>query len=119
MGVDKLRETLSLRLTELIEISLPEMRAKVKELLDAAQKDLEALPPPLSENPKIELLSRIRSYSDTIKDILEARAENKEVLPKDRHSFQRLQFRYCKETSSAHYPCSQGHQKITNPVYPI
>ncbi|KAJ9075536.1 hypothetical protein DSO57_1035220 [Entomophthora muscae] len=86
MGVGKLSETLSLRLTELIEVSLPGMRAKVRELLDAVQKELEALPPPLSENSKIELLNRIHSYSDNIKQILEARAENKEVYQKiDNH----------------------------------
>ncbi|KAI0243790.1 hypothetical protein L0F63_000214 [Massospora cicadina] len=56
MGVDRLSEALSIRLTELIEESLPSMREKVNELLDIAQKELAALPPPLSQNLKMELL---------------------------------------------------------------
>ncbi|KAI0243778.1 hypothetical protein L0F63_000408, partial [Massospora cicadina] len=47
MGVDRLSEALSIRLTELIEVSLPSMREKVNELLDTAQKELAAFPPPL------------------------------------------------------------------------
>ncbi|KAI0243791.1 hypothetical protein L0F63_000215 [Massospora cicadina] len=46
----------TIRLTELIEESLPSMREKVNELLDIAQKELAALPPPLSQNLKMELL---------------------------------------------------------------
>ncbi|KAJ9074625.1 hypothetical protein DSO57_1004427 [Entomophthora muscae] len=87
MGVDQLRMALSQQLTELIEASLPSMRTKVKELLDLANMQLRDMPEPITQNPKLEILSRIKAFDRQMLEMTSATSTDKSAFQKINQHF--------------------------------
>ncbi|KAH8117944.1 P-loop containing nucleoside triphosphate hydrolase protein [Phellopilus nigrolimitatus] len=63
MGVPNLTKELSRLLSQLIELTLPKLRADSKTNLDKCLRELQSLPPPPPENPIAELLRLVSFFT--------------------------------------------------------
>ncbi|CAL1705006.1 unnamed protein product [Somion occarium] len=70
MGTPNLTKELSKLLASVINHALPDLRLKSKQRLQEIKEMLEALPPPLSENPVAELLRLVTRFSVDVEHVI-------------------------------------------------
>ncbi|KAJ3086674.1 hypothetical protein HK102_012735, partial [Quaeritorhiza haematococci] len=87
-GIDSLRSELSRQLSMLTDSSLPSIRTKVEESLQAVSAELATIPPPLNDNARIELLQLIRHFVTIVESNLSAHQEHRQFYQKVRQHFE-------------------------------
>ena len=63
---------------------LPRLREDVDKLLASCNKDLDSLPPPLSNDPQIEVLERVNAFCDAFKSFVNGTHEDKCLAQRNR-----------------------------------
>ncbi|KAG1834946.1 P-loop containing nucleoside triphosphate hydrolase protein [Suillus subluteus] len=71
-------------LIRLIEEALPRLREDVDALLAKCTKDFDELPPPLENDPQIEVLGRVNAFCDTFKSFVNGSHEDKRLAQRNR-----------------------------------
>ncbi|KAJ3292517.1 hypothetical protein HK104_005215 [Borealophlyctis nickersoniae] len=87
-GIDSLRRELSRQLTLLTDTSLPDMKARTEEAMQAASMELSKLPPALGENSRIELLHMVRHFCAVVNHSITAHQDFKFFYQKIRQHFE-------------------------------
>ncbi|KAJ3297651.1 hypothetical protein HK104_000284 [Borealophlyctis nickersoniae] len=86
-GIDSLRRELSRQLTLLTDTSLPDMKARTEEAMQASSMELSKLPPPLGDNARIELLHMVRHFCAIVNHNITAHQDAKFFYQKVRSHF--------------------------------
>ncbi|KAG2044019.1 hypothetical protein BDR03DRAFT_996026 [Suillus americanus] len=68
----------------LIEESLPRLREDIDKLLAQCNKEFDALPPPLANDPQIEVLGRVNAFCDVFKSFVNGSHEDKRLAQRNR-----------------------------------
>ncbi|KAG0701485.1 P-loop containing nucleoside triphosphate hydrolase protein [Suillus ampliporus] len=83
-GIPSFVSDVSRLLIELIEEALPRLREDVEKLLAKCAKDLDALPPPLANDPQIEVLGRVNAFCDVFKSFVNGSHKDKSLAQRNR-----------------------------------
>lgn len=83
-GIPGFVSDVSRLLIQLIEEALPRLREDIDKLLAQCNKDLDALPPPLANDPQIEVLGRINAFCDVFKSFVNGSHEDKRLAQRNR-----------------------------------
>ncbi|KAJ3214590.1 hypothetical protein HDU67_001455 [Dinochytrium kinnereticum] len=87
-GIDSLRREMSRQLALLTDSSLPDMKIRTEEVMQATSLELSKMPPPLSDNSRIELLQMIRHFSTVLNYNLSAHQDFKGFYQRIRSHFE-------------------------------
>ncbi|KAG2335265.1 hypothetical protein BDR05DRAFT_954205, partial [Suillus weaverae] len=63
---------------------LPRLREDIDKLLAQCNKDFDALPPPLANDPQIEVLGRVNAFCDVFKSFVNGSHEDKRLAQRNR-----------------------------------
>ncbi|KAJ8519228.1 hypothetical protein ONZ45_g3813 [Pleurotus djamor] len=85
-GIAHLVEDLSRLLVERIEKALPALKEQVEQLLESCVRDIDALPPGLSQEPQVEVLLRVSKFCTGVSEMIEAKV-TKEFVQRNRDSY--------------------------------
>ncbi|KAF8486541.1 P-loop containing nucleoside triphosphate hydrolase protein [Gautieria morchelliformis] len=80
IGIPKLTAELSRLLSNLIMQTLPKLREDARQALKDTSKELGLLPPPLPENPVIELLRLLTGFSTEVKQWIDGSEGHKDLV---------------------------------------
>ncbi|KAG2129046.1 P-loop containing nucleoside triphosphate hydrolase protein [Suillus bovinus] len=83
-GIPGFVSDVSRLLIKLIEETLPCLRDDVDKLLAKCIKDLDELPPPLANDPQIEVLGRMNAFCDDFKKFVNGSHEGKHLAQRNR-----------------------------------
>ncbi|KIK46797.1 hypothetical protein CY34DRAFT_799955 [Suillus luteus UH-Slu-Lm8-n1] len=83
-GIPGFVSDVSRLLIQLIEEALPRLREDIDKLLAQCNKDFDALPPPLANDPQIEVLGRINAFCDVFKSFVNGSHEDKRLAQRNR-----------------------------------
>ncbi|KAG2153903.1 P-loop containing nucleoside triphosphate hydrolase protein [Suillus clintonianus] len=83
-GIPGFVSDVSRLLIRLIEDSLPQLREDVDTLLAKCIKDCNELPPPLENDPQIEVLGRVNAFCDVFKSFANGSHEDKRLAQRNR-----------------------------------
>ncbi|KAG1782138.1 P-loop containing nucleoside triphosphate hydrolase protein [Suillus placidus] len=83
-GIPGFVSDVSRLLIQLIEESLPRLREDIDKLLAKCIKDFDALPPPLANDPQIEVLGRVNAFCDVFKSFVNGSHEDKRLAQRNR-----------------------------------
>ncbi|KAG2355058.1 P-loop containing nucleoside triphosphate hydrolase protein [Suillus spraguei] len=83
-GIPGFVSDISQLLIQLIEDALPCLREDVDTLLAKCTKDLDELPPPLENDPQIEVLERVNTFCDDFKSFVNGSHEDKRLAQRNR-----------------------------------
>ncbi|KAG1772028.1 P-loop containing nucleoside triphosphate hydrolase protein [Suillus occidentalis] len=83
-GIPGFVSDISRLLIQLIEEALPRLREDIDKLLAQCNKDFDALPPPLANDPQIEVLGRINAFCDVFKSFVNGSHEDKRLAQRNR-----------------------------------
>ncbi|KAG2036974.1 P-loop containing nucleoside triphosphate hydrolase protein [Suillus americanus] len=83
-GIPGFVSDISQLLIRLIEEALPRLREDVDTLLAKCIKDFDALPPPLENDPQIEVLGRVNAFCDDFKSFTNGSHEDKRLAQRNR-----------------------------------
>ncbi|KAG1876589.1 P-loop containing nucleoside triphosphate hydrolase protein [Suillus subalutaceus] len=83
-GIPGFVSDISRLLIRLIEEALPRLREDVDALLAKCTKDFDELPPPLENDPQIEVLGRVNAFCDTFKSFVNGSHEDKRLAQRNR-----------------------------------
>ena len=67
---------------------LPDLRSAARESLDAVREQLEALPPPMSDNPAHELLCMVTTFASEVKSLIQGAESYERLLQKCRPAYE-------------------------------
>ncbi|KAI8846380.1 P-loop containing nucleoside triphosphate hydrolase protein [Chytridium lagenaria] len=87
-GIDSLRREMSKQLAVLTDLSLPDMKLRTEEVMQATSFELSKLPAPLSDNSRIELLQMIRHFTTVLNYNLSAHQDFKGFYQRIRSHFE-------------------------------
>ncbi|KAG1850542.1 P-loop containing nucleoside triphosphate hydrolase protein [Suillus tomentosus] len=83
-GIPGFVSDVSRLLIQLIEEALPRLREDIDKLLAQCNKELGALPPPLADDPQIEVLGRVNAFCDVFKGYVNGSHEDKRLAQRNR-----------------------------------
>ncbi|KAG1761981.1 P-loop containing nucleoside triphosphate hydrolase protein [Suillus occidentalis] len=83
-GIPGFVSDVSRLLIRLIEDALPSLRENVDTLLTKCTKDFDELPPPLDNDPQIEVLGRVNEFCDVFKSFANGSHEDKRLAQRNR-----------------------------------
>ncbi|KAG1878984.1 P-loop containing nucleoside triphosphate hydrolase protein [Suillus subluteus] len=83
-GIPGFVSDVSRLLIQLIEETLPRLREDVDKLLAQCNKEFDALPPPLANDPQIEVLGRVNAFCDVFKSFVNGSHEDKRLAQRNR-----------------------------------
>ncbi|KAG1748049.1 P-loop containing nucleoside triphosphate hydrolase protein [Suillus lakei] len=83
-GIPGFVSDVSRLLIQLIEEALPRLREDIDKLLAQCNKDLDALPPALANDPQIEVLGRVSAFCDVFKGFVNGSHEDKRLAQRNR-----------------------------------
>ncbi|KAG2337542.1 hypothetical protein BDR05DRAFT_1063225 [Suillus weaverae] len=83
-GIPGFVSDISQLLIRLIEEALPRLREDVETLLARCSKDFDELPPPLENDPQIEVLGRVNAFCDAFKSFVNGSHEDKRLAQRNR-----------------------------------
>ncbi|KAG2113719.1 P-loop containing nucleoside triphosphate hydrolase protein [Suillus discolor] len=83
-GIPGFVSDISRLLIQLIEETLPCLREDVDTLLAKCTKDFDELPPPLENDPQIEVLGRVNTFCDDFKSFVNGSHEDKSLAQRNR-----------------------------------
>ncbi|KAG1748050.1 hypothetical protein EDB19DRAFT_1945533 [Suillus lakei] len=83
-GIPGFVSDVSRLLIQLIEEALPRLREDIDKFLAQCNKDLDALPPPLANDPQIEVLGRVNAFCDVFKSFVNGSHEDKRLAQRNR-----------------------------------
>ncbi|KAG2066550.1 hypothetical protein BDR04DRAFT_1129964 [Suillus decipiens] len=83
-GIPGFVSDISQLLIQLIEDALPCLREDVDTLLAKCTKDFDELPPPLENDPQIEVLERVNAFCDDFKSFVTGNHEDKRLAQRNR-----------------------------------
>jgi GTPase SAR1 family protein len=83
-GIPGFVSDVSRLLIQLIEETLPRLREDVDKLLAQCNKEFDALPPPLANDPQIEVLGRVNAFCDVFKGFVNGSHEDKRLAQRNR-----------------------------------
>ncbi|KAG1785552.1 P-loop containing nucleoside triphosphate hydrolase protein [Suillus plorans] len=83
-GIPGFVSDISRLLIQLIEETLPCLREDVDTLLAKCIKDFDELPPPLENDPQIEVLGRVNTFCDDFKSFVNGSHEDKSLAQRNR-----------------------------------
>ncbi|KAG1812617.1 P-loop containing nucleoside triphosphate hydrolase protein [Suillus subaureus] len=83
-GIPGFVSDISQLLIRLIEEALPRLREDVDALLAKCTKDFDELPPPLENDPQIEVLGRMNAFCDDFKSFANGSHEDKRLAQRNR-----------------------------------
>ncbi|KAG1742200.1 P-loop containing nucleoside triphosphate hydrolase protein [Suillus lakei] len=83
-GISGFVSDISRLLIRLIEEALPRLREDVDTLLAKCIKDIDELPPPLEDDPQIEVLGRVNAFCDVFKSFANGSHEDKRLAQRNR-----------------------------------
>ncbi|KAG2141892.1 P-loop containing nucleoside triphosphate hydrolase protein [Suillus clintonianus] len=83
-GIPAFVSDVSRLLIQLIEKTLPCLRDDVDKLLAKCIKDFDELPPPLANDPQIEVLGRVNAFCDVFKSFVSGSHEDKRLAQQNR-----------------------------------
>lgn len=66
--------------------SLPSLKEQVEQLLESCVRDIDALPPGLSQEPQVEVLLRVSKFCTGVSEMIEAKV-TKEFVQRNRDSY--------------------------------
>ncbi|KAG2364145.1 P-loop containing nucleoside triphosphate hydrolase protein [Suillus spraguei] len=110
-GIPGFVSDVSRLLIQLIEETLPCLRDDVDKLLTKCIKDLDELPPPLANDPQIEVLGRMNVFCDVFKRFLNGSHEDKRLAQRNRTLYATFK-RDIRGTAPDFRPFSQPEQYI-------
>ncbi|OJA13651.1 hypothetical protein AZE42_06890 [Rhizopogon vesiculosus] len=83
-GIPGFVSDISRLLIQLIEEALPRLREDVDRLLANCNRELDALPLPLTNDPQIEVLERVNAFCDVFKSFVNGSHEDKRLAQRNR-----------------------------------
>ncbi|KAG2125228.1 P-loop containing nucleoside triphosphate hydrolase protein [Suillus cothurnatus] len=83
-GIPGFVSDVSRLLIQLIEEALPRLREDIDKLLAQCNKEIDALPPPLANDPQIEVLGRVNAFCDVFKSFVNGSHEDKLLAQRNR-----------------------------------
>jgi thymidylate synthase ThyX len=83
-GIPGFVSDVSRLLIQLIEEALPRLREDIDKLLAQCNKEFDALPPPLANDPQIEVLGRVNAFCDVFKSFVNGSHEDKRLAQRNR-----------------------------------
>ncbi|KAG1838318.1 P-loop containing nucleoside triphosphate hydrolase protein [Suillus subluteus] len=83
-GIPGFVSDISRLLIQLIEEALPRLREDVDALLAKCAKDIDELPPPLENDPQIEVLGRVNAFCDDFKSFADGSHQDKRLAQRNR-----------------------------------
>ncbi|KAG1830238.1 P-loop containing nucleoside triphosphate hydrolase protein [Suillus variegatus] len=83
-GIPGFVSDVSRLLIQLIEEALPRLREDIDKLLAQCNKEFDALPPPLANDPQIEVLGRVNAFCDVFKSYVNGSHEDKRLAQRNR-----------------------------------
>ncbi|KAG1824557.1 P-loop containing nucleoside triphosphate hydrolase protein [Suillus subaureus] len=83
-GIPGFVSDVSRLLIQLIEEALPRLREDIDKLLAQCNKEFDALPPPLANDPQIEVLGRVNAFCDVFKGFVNGSHEDKRLAQRNR-----------------------------------
>ncbi|KAG2113562.1 P-loop containing nucleoside triphosphate hydrolase protein [Suillus discolor] len=83
-GIPGFVSDVSRLLIQLIEEALPRLREDIDKLLAQCNKELDGLPPPLADDPQIEVLGRVNTFCDVFKGYVNGSHEDKRLAQRNR-----------------------------------
>ncbi|KAG1792765.1 P-loop containing nucleoside triphosphate hydrolase protein [Suillus plorans] len=83
-GIPGFVSDVSRLLIQLIEEALPRLREDIDKLLAQCNKEFDGLPPPLANDPQIEVLGRVNTFCDVFKGYVNGSHENKRLAQQNR-----------------------------------
>ncbi|KAG2148928.1 P-loop containing nucleoside triphosphate hydrolase protein [Suillus clintonianus] len=83
-GIPGFVSDVSRLLIQLIEEALPRLREDIDKLLAKCMADFNALPPPLANDPQIEVLGRVNAFCDVFKSFVNGSHEDKRLAQRNR-----------------------------------
>jgi thymidylate synthase ThyX len=83
-GIPGFVSDVSRLLIQLIEEALPRLREDIDKLLAQCNKEFDALPPPLANDPQIEVLGRVNAFCDVFKSFVNGSHEDKLLAQRNR-----------------------------------
>ncbi|KAG2078691.1 hypothetical protein BDR04DRAFT_1087206 [Suillus decipiens] len=83
-GIPGFVSDVSRLLIQLIEEALPRLREDIDKLLAQCNKEFDALPPPLANDPQIEVLGRVNAFCDVFKSYVNGNHEDKRLAQQNR-----------------------------------
>ncbi|KAG0709293.1 hypothetical protein DFH29DRAFT_224076 [Suillus ampliporus] len=83
-GIPGFVSDVSRLLIQLIEEALPRLREDIDKLLAKCIKEFDALPPPLADDPQIEVLGRVNAFCDVFKSFVNGSHEDKRLAQRNR-----------------------------------
>ncbi|KAG1830240.1 P-loop containing nucleoside triphosphate hydrolase protein [Suillus variegatus] len=83
-GIPGFVSDVSRLLIQLIEEALPRLREDIDKLLAQCNQELGALPPPLANDPQIEVLGRVNAFCDVFKGYVNGSHEDKRLAQRNR-----------------------------------
>ncbi|KAG1844181.1 P-loop containing nucleoside triphosphate hydrolase protein [Suillus subalutaceus] len=83
-GIPGFVSDISQLLIRMIEKALPRLREDVDALLAKCAKDIDELPPPLENDPQIEVLGRVNTFCDDFKSFANGSHEDKRLAQRNR-----------------------------------
>ncbi|GJE98795.1 dynamin domain-containing protein [Phanerochaete sordida] len=87
MGTPNLTKELSNLLGALINQALPKLRREAKDSLDIVREQLDALPPPPSENPAHELLRMVTTFTSEVRSFIQGAESHERLIQKCRLAY--------------------------------
>ncbi|GAA5955061.1 hypothetical protein JCM3765_003176 [Sporobolomyces pararoseus] len=113
LGIPKLTAYLSEKLSSYIKTKLPGIRQAVTDGLLATENEIEALPPPPSEDPLSELLQLLQAFRADL-DGYVAGSPNFERLIKEKNRIQRIFAHNIESTRPILHPFAATDSRCTN-----
>ncbi|KAG2067161.1 hypothetical protein BDR04DRAFT_1144485 [Suillus decipiens] len=110
-GIPGFVSDVSRLLIQLIEETLPCLRDDADKLLTKCIKDLDELPPPLANDPQIEVLGRMNAFCDVFKRFLNGSHEDKRLAQRNRTLYATFK-RDIRGTAPDFRPFSQPEQYV-------
>lgn len=83
-GIPGFVSDVSRLLIQLIEEALPRLREDIDKLLAQCNKEFDALPPPLANDPQIEVLGRVNAFCDVFKSFVNGSNKDKCLAQRNR-----------------------------------
>ncbi|KAH7883417.1 P-loop containing nucleoside triphosphate hydrolase protein, partial [Phlebopus sp. FC_14] len=83
-GISGFVADISNLLIRFIERALPSLRQKVEQLLTNCLAELDALPPPLTTDPQIEVLERVNAFCNAFKGAVNGTSSDKSLAQRNR-----------------------------------
>ncbi|KAG1834900.1 P-loop containing nucleoside triphosphate hydrolase protein [Suillus variegatus] len=84
LGIPGFVSDVSQLLIQLIEETLPCLRDDVDKLFAKCIKDIDELPPPLANDPQVEVLGRVNAFCDAFKKFVNGSYQDKDLAQRNR-----------------------------------